>query len=99
MGVKRVWDVEGVGRGGITHNTSKGCGRHGWVGVRRVWDVVGVGGGVRQAWDVIGVGGGGGGVTRLWDVVGVSGGGRGRKTSMGFDRSGRLEASHEYGMW
>ena len=29
MGVKRVWDVEGVGRGGIAHNTSMGCGRHG----------------------------------------------------------------------
>ena len=40
---------------------------------------------------MVGLGGGGGGVTRLWDVVGVSGG-RGRKTSMGFDRSGRLKA-------
>ena len=48
-------------------------------------------GSVRRVWDVVGVGGGGGGVTRLWDVVGVCGGG-GRNTSIGYDRSERLEA-------
>ena len=36
------------------------------------------------------VGVGGGGVSRVCDVVGVGGGG-GRKTSMRYDRSGRLE--------
>ena len=49
-------------------------------------------GGVRRAWDVVRV------VERNTNM-GCSRSRRGgRKTRMGFDRNGRLEAQHEYGM-